>query len=215
MFIELIDQFRCPAPHEETWLVAAVDRLAGRHIAEGTLGCPVCRMTYPIAHGALALSPAPSEPRVARAAAPVDPAEVLRARALLDLAEPGGVVLLSGPAAELQDALQQECDAEYLLLNPVGIVPEPGRSVVWAEPRLPLANGALRAAYVCGEGITTVMLESIVAGLRVGGRVVVPAGVGVPAGVTLLARDDREWVGVRDAGVSSRPVSLSRREGPR
>ena len=41
MFIELIDTLRCPTPHDESWLVLAADRMAARHVVEGTVGCPV------------------------------------------------------------------------------------------------------------------------------------------------------------------------------
>ena len=42
MFVEIIDLLRCPNAHAESWLVAAAARTVGRHIVEGTLGCPVC-----------------------------------------------------------------------------------------------------------------------------------------------------------------------------
>ena len=34
MFIELVDSLRCVASHEETWLVASVSRMDGRHVVE-------------------------------------------------------------------------------------------------------------------------------------------------------------------------------------
>jgi len=51
MHIELVDTLRCPSPHEETWLVAAVTRFDGRDIAEGALGCPICRREFPVRFG--------------------------------------------------------------------------------------------------------------------------------------------------------------------
>ena len=43
MFIELVDALRCPATHEESWLVARRSAHGGAARLEGTLGCPVCR----------------------------------------------------------------------------------------------------------------------------------------------------------------------------
>jgi hypothetical protein len=42
MHIEFIDLLRCPNPHEETWLVAALHRMDGRLVIDAKLGCPVC-----------------------------------------------------------------------------------------------------------------------------------------------------------------------------
>ena len=40
MFVELVDLLRCPHAHEDSWLVAAADETADRHIVHGSLGCP-------------------------------------------------------------------------------------------------------------------------------------------------------------------------------
>ena len=52
MFIELVDSLRCIVPHDDTWLVASVGRMDGRHVIDGTLGCPVCHRQFPIRDGA-------------------------------------------------------------------------------------------------------------------------------------------------------------------
>ena len=38
MFIEIVEAFRCPRPHELMWLVASADRLEDRDILAGELG---------------------------------------------------------------------------------------------------------------------------------------------------------------------------------
>jgi hypothetical protein len=43
------------------------------------------------------------------------------------------------------------------------------------------------------------LLAGAVEALRPRGRLVAPLAVAVPAGVTVLARDDREWVAEREA----------------
>ena len=55
MFIELTDHLRCPADHEESYLVLLPDRMDGRSVREGRLGCPVCGRTYRLANGILDL----------------------------------------------------------------------------------------------------------------------------------------------------------------
>ncbi|HKG91357.1 MAG TPA: hypothetical protein VKA84_05685, partial [Gemmatimonadaceae bacterium] len=96
MFIELVDHLRCVRPHEEIWLVAAARRMDGRHIIEGTLGCPVCRAEYPIREGAADFRSRDggAADAGAQAAAVPDETEVMRAGALLGLVEGGGVALL-------------------------------------------------------------------------------------------------------------------------
>jgi hypothetical protein len=69
MHIELVDALRCPFPHEETWLVAAVTRFDGRDIAEGALGCPICRRQFVVRFGEVDFSgeaSAPDAPRASR-----------------------------------------------------------------------------------------------------------------------------------------------------
>src|SRR5690606_30679279 len=98
MHIEIVDALRCIVPHEETWLVASVESWQGRQIQTGTLGCPVCRATYPVRDGVADFTGAASTPVVARGASAgehaVDEDEVLRVAALLDLRDAGGIVLL-------------------------------------------------------------------------------------------------------------------------
>ena len=42
MFIELTDHLRCPEDHDEQFWCLLPDRLDGRSVKEGQLGCPVC-----------------------------------------------------------------------------------------------------------------------------------------------------------------------------
>jgi uncharacterized protein YbaR (Trm112 family) len=53
MFIELTDHLRCPADHEESFLVLLPDRLEGRSVRAGRLGCPVCGRTFGVTEGVL------------------------------------------------------------------------------------------------------------------------------------------------------------------
>ncbi len=206
MFLELVDLLRCPALHEETWLVAAVDRYDGRSVAAGTLGCPTCRASYPVHEGAVHFI-SPSDR--GRAAPLPDGEAIVRAQALLGLSEPGGVVAFVGPAGRLADPLCAVIDVQALLINPVGVPSGPTMSVVWSE-RAPLAPGSLRAALV-GGAVSAAMLGSLVRALKPRGRLVAPAGSPVPDGLVELARDDAEWVAEAAGLAASAPVGLRRR----
>ncbi len=212
MFIELVDSLRCIADHEDTWLVAAVAEFRGRHLARGSLGCPVCRTQYQVENGEVAFGRpgGSSEPGV-----PPDEDTVLRARALLDLAEPGGLVALYGDAASLALALEEETQATFLLVNPQGVRLEPGVSTIWVEDRLPLAPGVLRAAMVGAGPVTGVFMANLATAVRAGGRIVAPVEVPLPDGVAELARDTREWVAERSRERVSAPMPLRRAQAGR
>jgi uncharacterized protein YbaR (Trm112 family) len=215
VFIELVDALRCPVNHEDTWLVAAVGRFHGRHVAEGSLGCPVCRAQYRVEQGAVWFA-APPDARVV-AALPPDEQEVLRARALLSLGDAGGVFALVGAAARFADVLQERSEATLVLVNPEGVEQSPGMSTLWVDHHVPIAKGTLHGALVEGAPAAA-MLESLAVAIRAGGRLVAPAASAVPHGVAVLARDGREWVAERQAGASrSAPVTLTRGRptGPR
>ncbi|MGH7617800.1 MAG: hypothetical protein ACREPM_11270, partial [Gemmatimonadaceae bacterium] len=83
MFTPLVDTLRCPNAHDETWLVASIERAEERDIREGTLGCPVCLAEYPIRDGIVRFAdvtlPALEAPRED---------DAVRLAAALDLTEP-------------------------------------------------------------------------------------------------------------------------------
>jgi hypothetical protein len=219
MFIEFVESLRCLRPHDRSWLVAAVDRLERRRIIEGSLGCPECRSTYRIHAGVTDFREIPLPDEATSAFRGGDATEVWsgdadRARALLNLDSSGGTIALIGAAAALHATLAAETEAHYLFVNP-GIPPgiATDASVLLCGDSLPLAPACLRAALVRHEAATPVLLESLSGALQPGGRLVAPAGSPIPPGITLLARDDREWVGARDASASA-PVLLGRRRTP-
>src|SRR5687768_10952526 len=121
MFIELVDALRCLAPHEDSWLVAAPDRMVGRRVVEGTIGCPVCKLRYVVrggvAHytddGGEVAAPAAIAPEVAP-----DEEEAMRLAALLDLTEPHARVLLVGGWGAAAAALVGLVPVEAVLADP-------------------------------------------------------------------------------------------------
>jgi uncharacterized protein YbaR (Trm112 family) len=236
MHIEFIDSLRCTRPHEESWLVAAVDRMEGRTIVRGVLGCPVCGAEYPIEDGVADFrADAGAPPRIQdgaesgaghhrstagrRADAPEGASAAgeelaMRAAALLGLAEPGGTAVLAGAWGAASPALSSLVDVHLLLADPPFAAHGGGSvSVVRTDGALPLAAGSVRGVAL-DDGASPGAAAAAVRALRSGGRLVAPAGVPVPAGVTELARDARHWVAERNAAASA-PVGLTRRGGGR
>lgn len=191
MHIDLLDHLRCPADHAECWLVAAIERMADRHVERGTLGCPVCRRSYEIQDFAACFA-TPAE-TVENRAHPT-PDEVTRLAAMLDLRVPGGFVGLHREWAPYAIPLAFSFDVHCVVLDDRrSIRPAEGVSLLIVDTALPLARGVLRGIAL-GIGA---LQHAVHRALRPGGRVVGAAGLDVPAGIALMARDVRSWVGER------------------
>ena len=210
MFIELVDSLRCVEPHEDTWLVASVFRMDGRHISEGVLGCPVCRRQYPIHNGIgwFAESSDAAAMRVRAPAVAATPDLVTRAAALLGLSDAGGIIVLGGHWVDCAEALGALGPAHVVLVD---ATPGPDSaqetSGVVVGDRLPFATGALRGVALSGDSARVSRVTSAAELLRPRGRLVAPTTTSLPDGVIELARDADEWVAER-TGTTSPPVPL-------
>jgi uncharacterized protein YbaR (Trm112 family) len=209
MFIELVDALRCPNPHEESWLVAAADRMEARHIVEGTLGCPVCHASYPVHRGVVDFRRGEhAEPVRAQ---PADAEQAMRLAAFLGLSDALGFAVLAGEWASHAPLLRTLVETPLVLVDPPAEVEgEPGVSVIRCDGELPLAAGAARGIAV--DTGSAARVASAVRATRVKGRLVAPAAVPLPAGVRELARDDAVWVGERET-LDSPMVTLHVRRG--
>ena len=230
MFVELIDQLRCPAAHEETWLVLFADESRDRHILRGTLGCPVCGRRYPIVNGTVWFRPperdAPpghdgSASTTAGAGAPAGAADAertdwpTRLAAFLGLGDVRGVAALYGSWAAHAEALGDLVDGVELLAVAPGEATHPMLSTL--EPSssaaIPLATGALQAAAL-PAGASDADAAEAARLLRAGGRLLAPAATPLPHAVVELARDADWWVGERDRGPSGIvTIGRARRNG--
>ena len=214
MWIELVDQLRCVNAHEDSWLVATFDRMDGRSVVDGRLGCPVCGAEYPIVDGEARFgAPAgtvAAEARGAGGEVRPDDEEAMRLAALLGLDAGAGTVLLAGAWGALAASLVGMVQVRALLVDPPpGVVAGEGTGVVRTDGRLPVAAGSVRGVAL--DARTAPLLPAAVTALGPRGRIVAPAGLPVPAGVTELARDDRHWVAERSAAPSSFvPLRLAR-----
>lgn len=203
MFVELVDLLRCPRAHEDTWLVAAAEATAGRHIVRGTLGCPVCRAEYSIRDGVVLFDAGDGATAAGGSLPHLDDgeraAEAMRLAALLDLSSPGGTIVLGGAWQLCAAAVLALADVRVLLVDPPR-APDLREEVSAVRGAgLPVAAGAVRGAALDGRTADPARLTAVVRALQPRGRLVAPVDVPLPAGVTELARDDRHWVAEREA----------------
>jgi len=210
VFIPLVDILRCPRPHDETWLVASIDRAEGRDIVDGTLGCPICSAEYPIRDGVVDFGGAPAAtPYIA----PRDD-EAVRLAAALDLTDARAIALLQGAWGAHAPLIRSISPAQLLLVNPPeGVASGDGISIVRG------ATAPVAASTVHGAAVSTTasaaMISSLVPAVRAGGRLLAPTGMPIPDGFAQLARDADVWVAGLAPGASvSAPVPLTRRAPP-
>ncbi len=194
MFIELTDHLRCPAPHEEAYLVLLPDAMAGRDVTAGRLGCPACHAEYLVRDGVALLGDPPVLPQ--------DPPRLDGAgvAALLGLEGPGGFVALVGGAAADWQGVAAAFEGVHLVgVNPPeGVGPAPGFSVVLA-PVLPFKARSLRGA-VLGPGYgadpawVAAAAAAVLPGLRVAGE---GSGEGPEPSLEPLGSAGGAWVARR------------------
>jgi uncharacterized protein YbaR (Trm112 family) len=199
VFIELTDHLRCPADHEEQYLVLVPEVMAGRDVRRGSLNCPVCHRQFPVEDGVARFGRAPA---VASGGSPRLDAEAIAA--LAGLGGPGGYLVLVGgvarAAARLTDTIPGV--APVLVNPPADITDVPFGSRIFA-PRLPLKTGSMRAVvlgpmFAEDEGWIAEAARVTLVGNRVVGEGAPPA----VSGLELSATADGVWVAVRtrDAG---------------
>jgi len=220
MHRDLLDALRCPAPHEESWLVAMVHRAEGPVLHDVDLACPHCQREFTVRDRVADFRvdvAAESPPRnVLQAHAP----DALRLAALLGLSpdeQPAArPVLLAGVYASASRALSEVTRVPQVLVN-ASEPPEHVRleavSVLRVGHALPLGVATLDAAALDTAHANATFVASVVRAIRAKGRLVAPVHLPVPEGVRELARDDCEWVGEVVAQASGL-VELRRQSAP-
>lgn len=204
MFIELIDLLRCTRPHEDSWLVATFQELRERHVRTGLLSCPVCGARYEIVDGTAIFG------GVAPATVPAAPQsedDGVRVAAFLNLLEPG-VVLLEGAWAGAASTLTR-LGSTVIALNAPAPAEQARVSRVQSHGIVPLARECLDGIALASDDPQ--LVDSGARALKTGARMVAPSGARVPAGMTELARDGRQWIAVREGAGASAPVQIARR----
>jgi uncharacterized protein YbaR (Trm112 family) len=194
MYIELIDLLRCPREHADSWLVAAFNRMDGRFVVEGKLGCPVCSASYRIRNGVADLRSAMTENEipVEKAASSADET-AMRAAALLGLTKPNALVVLAGTAAAMGQQVSDIAEARVVAVNPATRIEETERvAVILADTRLPFAPSSVDGIML--DEATTAFASDASRVLRQGGRLIAPRETLLPRGFRELAKDDKEIV---------------------
>jgi len=197
MHIEFLDLLRCPKPHEETWLVAALHRMDGRQVIQAKLGCPVCGAEFFIRDGValfgdevdsdnLPVGPTIGGPTV------VGDEMATRIAAFLDLTAPGKLVLLAGQLAGASDSLAELAEARIVALNAPSLFPHPVAERVAelvARPPVPLAAKSLDGIALDDSHSTSEMLTEAARLLRPRGRLLAGATAELSPEFRELARD--------------------------
>jgi uncharacterized protein YbaR (Trm112 family) len=191
MFIELTDHLRCPAQHEESYLVLLPDRMEERSVREGRLGCPVCGRSYRVSDGVLDLGGSIAEPPAATLL------EAEAVTALVGLSGPGGYLALVGrPASGWRRVAELNPGVALVAVNPpADLADTPGISVLRGAS-LPLKSRSIRGVVLgspyggdphwVAEGA-----RAVLPGLRVAGEGPVPES----GAIELMASAGGVWVG--------------------
>ena len=193
MYIELIDLLRCPRIHEESWLVAAFNKMDGRFVIEGKLGCPVCSASFPITNGVADLRDSPDAPIVnpSRWQDDDDEAAALRVAAMLGLTRAGVVAVLSAVPGPIAGLVAEIASVRVVGTNSITSASERENvAMIRSSDRLPFASGSINAVML-GATATSDEVEEAERILRTGGRLVVTAGSPLRGNLREIARDDR------------------------
>ncbi|HET7564934.1 MAG TPA: hypothetical protein VFJ96_08070 [Gemmatimonadaceae bacterium] len=173
-----------------------------RDIVRGTLGCHVCGTEYPVTDGVADFTlgqPVPAPSHGNDVASSTDEELALRAAALLDLAEPGGFALLTGAWSACAPSLTALTPRVHLLaLDASTTIPSGGGiSLARAHDTIPVRPHACRGIALDAAHTTPNLVATAVDALRPGGRLVAPASLLLPPGLTELARDEHHWVAAK------------------
>jgi len=150
VFIELTDHLRCPAPHEEAYLVLVPYEMDGRMVVRGVLGCPICQREFRINRGVAVFE---LNGRTGEAAPAVTTSVAADAIvAFLGLEGPGGYLGLFGSASAFAADLETDLPGVHLVvLNPPdGCLSSPSVSLL-RGPTAPIKSRSLRGVVLGGD----------------------------------------------------------------
>jgi hypothetical protein len=192
MFIELTDHLRCPAEHEESFLVLLPDLMEGRSVRTGQLGCPVCARTYPVVDGVFEGG---EPPQFHTEAASALNGEAIAA--LTGVGGPGGYLALVGsPASAWPEVAEQLPGVALVAVNPGPDVTDSAGISVIRGPRIPIKSRSMRGAvlgnsYADDPFWVAEAIRVVLPGLRVVGE-----GKEAPSeAIDLMASAGGVWVG--------------------
>jgi len=143
VFIELTDLLRCPNPHDESFLVLLPDRMDGRSVRTGQLGCPVCGRTFDLMDGVFDSGGAPA------ASAENTGLSAENVSVLIGLSGPGGYLALVGPVASLwEDVARLNPGVALVAINPPEEVKDSAGISVVRGGMIPLKSRSVRGVVL-------------------------------------------------------------------
>jgi hypothetical protein len=201
MFIELAEFLRCTGGHEEMHCVVFPEVMVGRTVIRGTVGCPVCRLEFPIEEAIVQFAPPDSHPTDLQAPTRL-PVDALTVGALMGLTGPGGYAVLLGSAGLLATDLATVIGGVHFVgINaPREVEPSSVLSLVRTLDSVPLRSAMARAVVIGAEYAAAKWISESVRVLLGGlGLVVLTTDVTVE-GVEQLAVGNGVWVGKKEEG---------------
>src|SRR3569833_2505384 len=211
MFVPLVDSLRCPNPHDETWLVASIERAEERDIKQGMLGCPSCYAEYRIVDGIVRFDDTVQRsPFIA-----ANEQEAMRIAAALALTDPRMTAVLVGEWGAHAPLIRAMAPAHLLLVNPPeGIASGDGVSLI-ATNAMPVASASMDGVAIDAHAPDAIVAR-LSAALRGGRRMIGPVIRPVPVFLKELVRDDEIWVAELEPETETRapkqPTRRSRTE---
>jgi len=197
MFVELLEKLRCPHEHEENALVTTTAVTHARYVIEGTLGCSVCLAEFRVHQGMLEMPGSFPVPMLRPET--FSPEQTIRRAAQLGLDERGGLYLVDGIGRYFTKSFHEiSPNSQFIALSVMDRVDDAVMSIRGRPNVLPFAKGSLRGVAFDFE-VSAALMRSAVEALAPGGRLVTDAGLKVPDGIELIARDRDQWVGERIA----------------
>jgi hypothetical protein len=201
VFIELTDHLRCPAPHDEAFLVLVPYEMNGRAVWRGVLGCPICQREYRISQGVAVFelygrTGHPAEVPPSDAPDRVDAGAIV---AFLGLEGPGGYVGLFGSADRFAATLPAAVPGVHLVaLNPREGMSGSETLSVLRGPNAPLKTGSLRGVVLGAGAAPDLQWQREAARVTLPGLRIVGEG-GSPASteVEVMGTADGWWVARR------------------
>jgi len=191
VYIEHIDLLRCPEPHDESQLVAAFNRMDGRHVIDAKLGCPVCGAEFFIRNEVAIFSEGESESRAGDGRG----ADAIRISAFLNLVSVGKTVLLAGDLANAASSVAETSGAKVISLNS----PSPTHAAddvaeIRAKSRIPLASKSLDGIALDASHSTLDLFREAARLLKPGARLYAQYSGDLPPQFHELAGGDNEMV---------------------
>ena len=175
-------------------MVAVFNKMNGRFVAQGQLGCPICHAYYTIEDGVPDLRDAPSSSSITLDCGGLplldDSGSPERLAAFLNLTREGSTVLLAGAhansareVAELTTCRTFAIRSERRLANAETELV----STVLADTRFPFARSSIDGIAIDDDKFS---MNEIARVLKPGGRLVAPSTAELAGNIRELARDE-------------------------